>query len=82
MSLILTKKCIGTPGWLSQLSVQLDLGSGHDLSVCGMEPHIGLCADSADPAWNSLFPFLSALPLLYLSPHLPLPTCTLSLSQE
>ena len=32
----------------------LDFGSGHDLTVCEIEPHIGLCADSVEPAWDSL----------------------------
>ena len=32
----------------------LDYGSGHDLTVCEFESHMGLCADSMDPAWNSL----------------------------
>ena len=32
----------------------LDFGSGHDLTVCGFEPHVGLCADSVEPAWDSL----------------------------
>ena len=32
----------------------LDFGSGHDLAVCGFKPQIGLCADSEDPAWDSL----------------------------
>ena len=26
-----------------------DFGSGHDLTACGFEPHIGLCADSSEP---------------------------------
>ena len=30
-----------------------DFGSRHDLVVRGFEPHIGLCADSAGPAWDS-----------------------------
>ena len=29
--------------------LSLDLGSGHDLIVCG----IGPCADSTEPAWDS-----------------------------
>ena len=33
----------------------LDLGSDHDLMVCEFEPHIGLCADGAEPAWDSVF---------------------------
>ena len=32
----------------------LDFGSGHDLTVHEFEPCIGLCADSADPVWDSL----------------------------
>ena len=34
----------------------LDFGSGHDLVVQGTEPCIGLCDDSAEPAWDSLSP--------------------------
>ena len=45
----------------------LDFGSGHDLTVGGFEPHIRLSADSAEPAWDSLSPSLSAPPLLALS---------------
>ena len=44
--------------WVAQ-SVKyltLDLSSGHDLPVCGIEPHVGLCADSAESAWDSLSP--------------------------
>ena len=40
----------------------LDFGSGHDLMVCELEPHVGLCADSVEAAWESLSPPLS-LPL-------------------
>ena len=43
----------------------LDLGSGHDLVVHEFEPYIRFCADSADPAWDSLSPPLS-LPLAHL----------------
>ena len=47
----------------------LDFGSGHDLVVLGMEPHVGFCADNAKPAWDSLSPSpsLSTPPLLSLS---------------
>ena len=38
---------LGAPGWLSRLSV--DFGSGHDLTVCELEPCMGLCADSSEP---------------------------------
>ena len=30
----------------------LDLGSGHDLTVRGTEPHDGLCTDSVEFAWH------------------------------
>ena len=45
----------------------VDLSSGHDLTVHGIEPHIGLCTDTAEPAWDSLSPSLSAPPLFSLS---------------
>ena len=35
-------------------------GSGHDLTVSGFEPLIGLCTDSTEPAWDSLSPSLFA----------------------
>ena len=41
--------------------------SGHDLRVCGFEPCVRLQAESAEPAWDSLSPSLSAPPLLVLS---------------
>ena len=37
----------------------LDFGSGHDLSVCEIKPHIGLRADNIEPIWDSLSPALS-----------------------
>ena len=45
----------------------LDFGSGHDLMVHEFQPHGGLCADDADPTWDSLSPSLSTSPLLILS---------------
>ena len=45
---------MGAPGWLSWPVVQPDFGSGHDLEVPETEPCITLCADSTDPAWDSL----------------------------
>ena len=48
----------------------LDLATGHDLTVHEFEPRVRLCADSTEPAWNSLSPPLS----------LPLLPCFLSLS--
>ena len=59
--------------WVAQ-SVKrptLDFGSGNDLTICEFEPHMGLQADSAESAWDSLSLFLS------LSLSLPLP-CSLS----
>ena len=53
----------------------IDLGSGHDLEVHEFKPHVGLCADGAEPVWDSLSPSLSA-------PHLLTHTCTLSLTQK
>ena len=51
----------------------LGFGSGHDLMVCGIEPHVRLCADSEEPAWDSLFLLLSLpLPYRYLSHSLSL----------
>ena len=43
----------------------LIFGSGHDLTVCGFEPHTGLCAHSMEPAWDPVC--LSTPPLLALS---------------
>ena len=43
----------------------LDFSHGHDLVVHGFKPHIGLCADSVEPAWDSLS--LPAPPPLVLS---------------
>ena len=45
-------------------------GSGHDLTVRESEPSMGLCADSAEPAWDSLSTPPSVPPLLAV--HLPL----------
>ena len=42
----------------------LGFSSGHDLTVREFEPHIGLFADSVEPALDSLSPSLSAPPLL------------------
>ena len=44
----------------------LYLDSGHDLTVHGFKPHIGLYADTTEPAWDPLCPSLSAPPLLAL----------------
>ena len=54
-------------GWVAQSvkHLTLDLGSGHDLTVCVFEPLNKLCSDSTEPAWDSLSP-------LCLSPDLSL----------
>ena len=55
--------------WMAQLVEQLplDLGSGHDLTVGGFKPCIRLCAESVEPARDSLSPSLSAPPPLACS---------------
>ena len=57
--------------WVAQLGkcLILGFGSGHDLVFHEFEPHVGLCADNAEPAWDSLSPslFLSLPCLLSLS---------------
>ena len=47
---------IGAPGWFGQLRVWLVMLA----QVCEIE----LCADGAEPAGDSLSPFLNAPPLL------------------
>ena len=42
----------------------LGFGPGHVLTVLEVEPHIGLCTDSTEPAWDSHSHSLSAPPLL------------------
>ena len=39
--------------WIKHLT--LALASGHDFTVGEMEPLVGLCTDSAEPAWRSVF---------------------------
>ena len=51
----------------------LDFGSGHYLKVHEIKPRIRLCADSAEHAWDSLSPSLSAPRPLMVSLFLPLP---------
>ena len=50
--------------WVAQLveHLTLDFGSGHELTVRGIEPCIGLHAESAETAWDTISPFLSASP--------------------
>ena len=49
--------------WVAQSvkHLTLDLSPDHDLRVCEIEPHIGLCAHIADPAWDCL-----SLPLSHI----------------
>ena len=46
----------GSVGWASEF------GSGHDLAVRGFEPRVGLCAQSLEPASDSVSPSLSDPP--------------------
>ena len=45
----------------------LGVSSGHDLTVCGFEPHVGLQAMGAGSAWDSLPISLCPSPALSLS---------------
>ena len=45
----------------------LGFGSGYDLTIPEIEPHVWLCTVSAETAQECLFPSLSALPPLSLS---------------
>ena len=70
-------KIRGMGTWVAQ-SVKrqtLDFRSGHDLKDCEFKPHVGLCAVSVEPAWDSLSLLLS----LSLSLSLPRP-CSLLFS--
>ena len=66
----LLKTQISWSTWVTQFVKRppLDFGSGHDLTFHEFESWVGLCADSSDPAWDSLSPSLTA------------PPCSLSLS--
>ena len=52
---------------LSVKRLTLELGSGCDLTVRGSDPQAGLCANSADAAWDSQLLPLSAPPARVLS---------------
>ena len=57
-------------GWLSWLSVRLLIfGSGQDLRVCEVEPHVGLSTDNVETDWDFLFPSLSAAPCKQIKKH-------------
>ena len=52
--------------WVAQaIKCLSDFGSGRALTVCGLEPRVGLCADSLEP--GSCFRF--CLPLSLPLPH-------------
>ena len=70
-ALVLKIYCPRAPGWLSWLT-GLNLGSRHDLAVCGFEPCIRLCADSWEP--GACFGLFVSFCLC------PYPTCSLSFS--
>ena len=63
-----------TDAWVAQLVKRptLDFGSDHNLTVREIKPRAGLCAESIEPAWDSLSPFLSAPPLFAHIPSLSL----------
>ena len=48
------KHFVGHPGPQVVKCLSLDFGSGHDLTVHEFEPHVRLCADRVEPAWDSL----------------------------
>ena len=50
------KKELSQNAWVAQSvkRLTLDLGSGRDLTVHQFKPGAGLCADSTEPAWDSL----------------------------
>ena len=54
----------GSVGWAT------NFGSGHDLTVCGFEPHVGLCADSSVPGAYFRFCILFKLPGRRVVPEL------------
>ena len=51
-----SKSASYTGTWGAQLvkRLTLDFDSGHDLMVSKFKPHIGLCADRAEPTWDPL----------------------------
>ena len=50
--------CLAQLARMTQLieGLTLDFGSDHNLTVCEFKPGVGLCADSVEPAYNSLSP--------------------------
>ena len=55
------KTALGMPGGARSVKhPTLGFSSGRDLTVREIEPHVGLCVDGAEPAWDSLSVPLSA----------------------
>ena len=51
----LKKHFLGAPGGVQLVKqLTLDFSSGHDLAAHETEPHVGLCADNAESAKDSL----------------------------
>ena len=78
---LLFKSCFSRGTWVVELVKQLtpDFGSGYDLTVRDIKPHIRLCADSAELTWDSLFPSLCAPPLLV---HMLPPSLSLKINKH
>ena len=66
-------KSQGTLGAQSiKIQSTLDFKSGHDLRVCEFEPHVGICTDSTEAAWNFLFPSFCPSPThIHVHTHAP-----------
>ena len=73
---LIENKCSqwGVPGWLSWLSIRLLVVAQVMISQFEFEPHIGLCADSVESAWDSLSLSLNPSHMLALSLSLNLKT--------
>ena len=56
------RKCGGTRVAQSVKHPTLGFGSGHDLPVRGIEPPVGLCPGSVEPAWDFPSLFLCLCP--------------------
>ena len=69
LEVLITRKqqCVGRLVVQSVKHPILDLTSGHDLMVHEIEPLVRLCADGAEPAWDSLSAPLCPLSVLSLS---------------
>ena len=53
--------------WGAWVAQTLDFGSGPDLTVREFQPRVWLCADSVEPAWDSLSLSLCPSPARALS---------------